>query len=129
MARMIKQIRITQLLILFGILDLIIFIRWTVFIDPMFMVNKILVYTFLVSAILLILKNIWGIVLYYAQFLIRIGVMILSIGFIIEINSFFKSQLLYNSLVLIALIFEILRLITSIIIHKNLSNKSKSLAI
>lgn len=118
-----------RLLILFGLLDIVTLVRsyryiipptltWTYY--PLLAVGNIAMYVSLVfSAFFLIRQKKEGLWITYGQFPLRIAFVILSFGFLFELNRLFsRGSRTYMIIFWILIGLEVLRLIYIIIIHR-----------
>jgi len=118
------------ILIIFAIFDAILFVRfWQGILAPFsynwgqyfiigitILIRSITVLSFAFSSYALFLQKKWAFLLYYIQFIFRMGFCYLSIGFLTFLS--FRSQKIYFSLMLLAFLAELLRLFVTIRINK-----------
>jgi len=80
-----------------------------------------LIFSMPVTGIILLFQKKIGLVLYYIQFPLRIGSLILSFGFLFSIFRLPFNTSIYYIILTIAALLEVMRLTFSIIAHKKLS--------
>ncbi len=126
-----------RLLSLFGLLDIVTLIRSYRFIIPptltwkyypLLAVGNITMYVSLVfSALFLIRQKKIGLLITYGQFPLRLAYVILSFGFLFEINRLFDKRIESYMIIFWVLIgLEVLRLTYTIIIHRKYFSNLKS---
>jgi hypothetical protein len=114
-----------NILIVFGVLDLIsLILNFNLLKESLLNISTLPIFSYfqilliislLFSSVFSILKKKTGILIYYGQFGFRIAFFILSIGFIMK---FSYHSVLFYILGVFVFIFELFRLIYSILLHK-----------
>lgn len=124
---------IQNLLILFGILDLLCFIRFCKVLTRMFetipdfiypidvisIFEILLIVSLILSGILSILKLKMSLLTFYFQFPLKITFHIFSFGFILKISGFPIDSISYKILLIVIGLMECLRLWYTIWIHRH----------
>lgn len=119
-----------KILIFFAVIDAILFLRfWQSILAPFshdwaqyfiigitILIRSLTVLSFAFSAYALFLRKKWSFILYYVQFIFRIGFCYLSLGFLTFFA--FKNQNIYFSIMIISFLAEFLRLFVTIKISK-----------
>ena len=135
-----KKYPLSKLIVFFGVLDAILFIRFLGFAieQPLILFksaknlsNISLILPFILEifrtafyisipflAYGLIRMKKWAFTLYYVQFPFRYIFILLSFGFITIISKFFDSNFIYKLLIYISMVLEFIRLIITIIVHE-----------
>jgi hypothetical protein len=131
---------IKNLLVLFGLLDLISFIRsckiglklLISLINPIplfgfafHLFEFALIASLLISGTLLMFKKRSGLIIYYGQFIFKLAFIVLTFGFLLKVFGLPYSSLGYKLIAGLVITLEFIRLVLTIIIHrKHFYNKS-----
>ena len=129
-----------RLLLIFGLLDIITLVRsykhiiprtidWSDF--PLITTGSVLLYTSLLfSAYFLLSQKKAGLWITYGQFLFRLAFVVFSFGFLFTLSNFFDDYSESYGIIFWVLVgLEILRLVFTIVIHRNYFSSSKTVPI
>jgi hypothetical protein len=115
-------------LIILGFLDLVSFAVTYKFglkmignieLAPLMTIPEILlIFSFIASGILSILRKKSSLIIYYFQFPLKVTFMILTFGFLLKLSGFQYDSSGYKILLYITFLLEIARLVITIMIHK-----------